>query len=476
MLQVLGRLHPVLVHFPIALLLAALVLELFRPRRDGPNEAGFACLVLGTLGALAAAGSGWLFAAHDSPGMPDVLFRHRWSGVGAAAGACATLLSAWRWRRGAGAARPTRLGLVLTAALVGFSGHLGGTMVYGEGFALEPLRAKPAKPVPAPPPVAPETETAAPVVTEAVAAAPEPEPSASLGPPPVDYWSDVQPILARRCYECHGDRKRPKGHLKLSDLASVFARDASEAAIVPGDPEASSVYQRIVLPPEDLDVMPPEDAPLPAEEIETLRRWIAEGARWSQREGAAPEAEAVAPDDAREPEEARSSVRLDEAQRAARDAALARLRARGAHARRLSGLDEGVEVDLGVAAPRAGDADLALLAGLEPCLVELSLARTAVTDAGLARLADFQALERLRLDHTAAGDRALASLVGLPALASLDLFATEVGAGALPALEAMPALARLYAGDTALAPALDALARARPELAIERGAAPGPVR
>src|SRR5262245_5025730 len=132
MLQTLGRLHPFLVHFPIALLLAALGTELVRRRAAGPSAAGFTCLALGTLGAVAAALSGWLFAAHDPPGAPTLLERHRWVGVAAAVGAATTLVSAWRWRASADPrfAAPTRAGLVLTGLLVLATGALGGDMVY----------------------------------------------------------------------------------------------------------------------------------------------------------------------------------------------------------------------------------------------------------------------------------------------------------------------------------------------------------
>lgn len=281
MLQVLGRLHPVLVHFPIALLLAALAAELLRPRKDGPSEAGFFCLALGVLGAWAAAASGWLFAAHDAPGAPELLERHRWSGIGATVAASVTWLSAWRWRRGGAAAlaRPTRVGLVLTAILAGLSGHLGGEMVYGEGFALEPLRRTPRAPEP-------PTDGArdAPPVPTAAADSVGDSATASVAPPVptrgVDFLVDVRPILERRCFECHGDRKRPKGDLRLTDMAAVLARDPSVAALVPGDPAASLLFQRITLPVEHEDVMPPEGGPLPSEEIETIRRWIAAGAPW----------------------------------------------------------------------------------------------------------------------------------------------------------------------------------------------------
>jgi len=286
MLQFLGRLHPALVHFPIALLLVAVLAELVRRRADGPSETAFFCLALGTLGALAAVLTGLLFAAHDPPGAHALLERHRWSGIGTAAAACATLVSAWRWRRTGAAtlAAPTRLGLVLTAALVGLSGHLGGSMVYGEGFELEPLRAR----APARVQGASLGATGA-GVPEGGAA----DPVASPGNPPakpVDFLTDVRPILERRCFECHGERKRPKGKLKLSDMASVLARDPSDAALVPGDPAASLIYQRITLPRDNEDAMPPEDGPLTPGEIDTIRRWIAEGAHWREPVRDAPSA------------------------------------------------------------------------------------------------------------------------------------------------------------------------------------------
>lgn len=287
MLQVLGRLHPLLVHFPIALLLAALAAQGLAARvgrRDGPSEAAFFCLVLGTLGAVAAALSGWLFAEHDSPGGPDLLFRHRWSGVAAAAGAVLTSLSAWRWKRGAALARPTGAGLVLTAVLTGLTGHFGGEMVYGEGFTLEPLRGEPR-------PETPETAVEASLSGDAAPNTPEPESGLTPADPPVDYLAEIRPLLERHCFECHGDKKRPKGRLKLSDMGSVFAREADEPALVPGDPEASLVYRRITLPPEDEDVMPPESPWLTAAEIDLVRRWILEGAPWSEPPAGTPDAE-----------------------------------------------------------------------------------------------------------------------------------------------------------------------------------------
>ena len=56
--------------------------------------------------------------------------------------------------------------------------------------------------------------------------------------------------------------------------------------LVPGDPAKSSMYVRVSLPPDDLDIMPAEGDPLTAAQIDTLKRWIAEGADFGGWSGA----------------------------------------------------------------------------------------------------------------------------------------------------------------------------------------------
>ena len=67
-LEFLGRMHPMLVHFPIALILTGGAIELLRGGKDKPSEAGVACLLLGSLSALVAVGAGWLHAEHVDVG------------------------------------------------------------------------------------------------------------------------------------------------------------------------------------------------------------------------------------------------------------------------------------------------------------------------------------------------------------------------------------------------------------------------
>ncbi len=123
-----GRLHPPLTHFPVALLLAAFVAEgLFAlTKRRHFRDAAHFCVWGGALGAVAAAATGWLFAATSPADNDWTLSAHRVVGTTTAAWAvvllyCSRLPSAV----------PFRLALLVAAVLVGASGFLGGSLIYG---------------------------------------------------------------------------------------------------------------------------------------------------------------------------------------------------------------------------------------------------------------------------------------------------------------------------------------------------------
>jgi uncharacterized membrane protein/mono/diheme cytochrome c family protein len=133
--QVVGHSHPVLVHFPIALILAALLAELLFlvTRSPGLGGASAFCAVLGCLGAAASCVSGWIFA--DLEGYRDshaVMFVHRWGGIAATALSALAVLLLLRARKREGSRLPYLLVLLLCAALVSLVGHYGGVLVYGE--------------------------------------------------------------------------------------------------------------------------------------------------------------------------------------------------------------------------------------------------------------------------------------------------------------------------------------------------------
>jgi uncharacterized membrane protein len=133
----LGSLHVVVVHFPIALLIAAAVGELWYLGRGGrmPAPAVRFCVLLGAASALAAVALGWLHASQGhGADMPLTLGLHRWTGTVAALWAIGTaLFSEWDEHRGV-RSQWFRAWLLFGALLVATAGHLGGVLVHGENF------------------------------------------------------------------------------------------------------------------------------------------------------------------------------------------------------------------------------------------------------------------------------------------------------------------------------------------------------
>ena len=100
-------------------------------------------------------------------------------------------------------------------------------------------------------------------------------------PAPVapDFHMQVRPILEASCIECHGVEKQ-KGDLRLDTLANLLKGGDSGPAIVPGNIDESILLERIFLPADDDEIMPPENGPLSSNQQDILKRWIITGANW----------------------------------------------------------------------------------------------------------------------------------------------------------------------------------------------------
>ena len=92
----------------------------------------------------------------------------------------------------------------------------------------------------------------------------------------VDFAKDVYPVLQRTCFECHGHEVQ-KGKLRLDTNAAL-----QHKAIVAGKPEQSDLIRRVSLPKGDKEAMPKRGDHLKPAEIENLKAWIAEGAKWPE--------------------------------------------------------------------------------------------------------------------------------------------------------------------------------------------------
>lgn len=438
----LGRLHPVVLHFPIAFLLLAGLTEglhvLSRGRWVFPQRF---LLFVGASAAVVAAASGYLLMRGDDV-QGALVERHFYGGLAVAVLAVAV----FALRLTAASEAPGkvrwifRAGLAALCGLIGLVAHDGGSLTHGEDYLTEKL---------------PWFQAAAPKI-----AFPQDRPPGQWEA----YAHTVSPILEVRCIACHRSSGF-KGKLILDSWDALLKGGASGPLFVAGQPGESQLIQRLLLPMRDKKHMPPANKPqLTAGEIALLRRWVAAGApaqgtlaslgadqAWLAEAGGLPKillAAAALPAAPVEVELDAAAVAKLRAPLAAKVAELQR-RYPGAIAY-ISRQTGDLHINVSVAGASFGDADLVALAPLQPVAIELDLSGTGITDACAGTLGAFSRLKRLRLARTAVTDRIAPALGRLAALESLSLYATKVTDEAADMLRQLPKLRRLQAEETGM--------------------------
>ena len=121
--------------------------------------------------------------------------------------------------------------------------------------------------------------------------------AASVDTRPLSFNRDIRPILSENCYQCHGfDASTRKGKRRIDTPEGAIAERNGIRAIVPGEPDASELWMRIISRDED-EVMPPPDThkSLTADQKHKLRRWISEGATYEPHWAFIPPPDTVRP-------------------------------------------------------------------------------------------------------------------------------------------------------------------------------------
>jgi uncharacterized protein DUF1553/uncharacterized protein DUF1549/cytochrome c len=119
---------------------------------------------------------------------------------------------------------------------------------------------------------------------EASAAQAAAEPAATHSPAESSAFAiQVRPLLAARCYQCHGPDVQQNG-LRLDSLAAALKGSASGKVIVPGNSEKSPLVRRLLA--RDRPMMPYGGPPLSPEQISLIRNWIDQGAPGPDSPGA----------------------------------------------------------------------------------------------------------------------------------------------------------------------------------------------
>lgn len=270
--QLLGRLHPLLVHFPVGLLCVALLLELVAWNRKSTDlKAGIKALVyIGAASSVLAALFGYMLAQQEEYG-GSTLELHQWSGIATMVFSVITAIAYANQRFS-----PT-LGksfLTLTVLGVTVAGHYGASLTHGDDYISSVL------------PFGKETETSHPAATPTAGGETNFNlTSLSSSDKPLDPQQiqdlnvQVRTILAHNCYSCHSSTKI-KGELRLDGKEFVLKGGEGGPVLVAGHPEKSELIRRIKLPRDHEDAMPTKGKGLTANEIATLEFWIKQGAPW----------------------------------------------------------------------------------------------------------------------------------------------------------------------------------------------------
>jgi uncharacterized membrane protein len=426
--QFIGRFHPLVVHFPIALVLLAALIEcasLFPQGKSLHSSAGF-ILALATVSAIAAAFLGWMLGRNGGY-EGSLVTRHMWGGISLAAAlviCCA--VRAWNTKL-YGAA------LLATVCLTAWTSDQGGKLTHGEGFLTEHMPSGLRSLLGVAPPTKKRVATdspppAATLVPSNVSAPNHPASTSASGPASVAFFaSRVEPIFDDKCVQCHGPHK-VKGKLRLDAFELVMRGGKDGAVVKPGAPQNSELYRRVTLPRDDKDAMPAEGKPgLTDTEIKVIEFWIASGATESLT---AAKVKAAAP-----PEPVKVIVPPLAPDYRPRSAKIAALQAQAGVQLVLRSQDpqDGIILRTASAPNRCDDAALRALKPIADLIVDAELARTKVTDEGMKTLGTFANLRYVDLSSTAVTSRGLASLNNLTKLESLNLTATNVDdAGVLP--------------------------------------------
>lgn len=243
-LEILGRMHPLLLHFPIVLLILAALIHWLGKHKIDPNIRDHFLLTSVLLTGLTVI-AGFLLSSESGYNYENIKW-HQWTAV-----ALFWLSSVWYWFYQKNSLIVHKLLPLAILALVIITGHLGATITHGEDFLLEPLTSKKSEVI---------------SMEDALA-----------------FDHVIKPIFEQKCISCHKASKQ-KGELRLDEAQYILAGGKTGLSISADQPEESLLIKRIHLPLDDEEHMPPkEKAQLNEEEIELITAWIMESAHFDKK-------------------------------------------------------------------------------------------------------------------------------------------------------------------------------------------------
>ena len=245
-LQVIGRMHPLLLHLPIGLLIISFIIWLGRKNIEAVAFQKIFILVLQVTAFTASLTALMGFFLSREGGYDEnILLKHKVLGIVTAI-LSYTMLMIFQ----SSPQKKFLFGSMITASLIAMimGSHFGSTLTHGEGFVWQPIRG--------------EEEMEEEKITD----------SSSL------FVAAVRPVLKSKCFSCHNERKA-RGELVMTSDEKILKGGKNGPIWKSGDALNSHIIQKINLPDEDKKHMPPKGKPqLSQEEIDLLFAWVQSGA------------------------------------------------------------------------------------------------------------------------------------------------------------------------------------------------------
>ena len=434
MFDLIGRLHPLLVHLPIGILLLAILFEWLPTRKKyrylkrsihpilliGSAMAVFSCLtgyMLSQSGEYESATVGW----------------HQWMAISLTV---YSLGYAWMRTEKGFKSFHKAFSVVLLILLI-ITGHLGGSLTHGEDYLTAGLTS------------GSSVDISKVNLQEAI------------------FYDDlVKPILEDKCYGCHGTSKQ-KGKLRLDEAEHILKGGKGGVVIVAGKTDESELVDRMLLPLDDEDHMPPkEKKQLTEKEIEVLKTWIASGADFKKSVKDAGQLATLEKIISSKKSVTISDVPSDEIQ-AADQTALNELQKMGVVIIPVAANSNYLSANLINASSL--DSAIELLSKVKEQLVWLKAGDQPVTDNHLIKIGVLTKLTKLSLDHAQITDTGLANLKSLTSLIYLNLNNTKISVAGISNLSSLKLQSIYLYGTNIKAEEVASVKKVLPDTNIEIG-------
>ncbi|MGP1992421.1 c-type cytochrome domain-containing protein [Zobellia laminariae] len=429
--QLLGRLHPLIVHLPIGFIMIGLLLQWYDRKKKENNPvisiiflwAGITATLACITGYLQYLGEGYAF---------DTVKWHLWSGIATA------LFSFLMFAKLKGiqtfvflSKLPVISWGIFIFILISFTGHQGGNITHGEEYLIEPL---------------PNS------IKSALGFETFEEKEISLNEA---NWQDallyedvIKPILNNKCVSCHNPKKA-KGELLLNSEEGILNGGENGFVIETSKSSESELFTRLILPMDNDDHMPPEGKTQPSkEEVELVRAWIDSGSSFEKTIAESGlEKELFISFFPKKEDFDHPNIEIS----LASEEQIKAIEATGIHIDQISKSSNFLSASC-INKPTFTDTDFEALLPIKEQISRLDLGQTQITDDIFSKLIELPNLTILLLDNTSITGKDLSLLASLEHLKSINLTSTTIKTEHLAALNKFKKLQQLYLHGTDASP------------------------